>query len=523
MDDTDNALTGTDSDPLPAIPADWQALLGELQQRRDAARTMGGSDKLARRQQRGKLNAREVIAAFVDDGSFTELGQLVGTLDTIPADGLVGGFATLDGKPIVLAVEDFTVKGGSIGHGTAAKRERLALLAAQERVPYVLFLDGAGYRVSNTLERHPYTPNDLQALAALAGQVPTVAVVLGTSAGHGALSGVMMDLLIMLEDACLFAAGPPLVAAALGEHSTAQQLGSAALHARHSGVCHRVASDEQAAFELVRRYLRFLPRHAGQKTPRTESAYTGRRQLDTILQLVPCNGQLPYDMQQVINTLVDANCAPLALQPQYGTSIITCFARLGGYAIGIVANQPQVLAGAITSEAAQKATRFIALCNTFHLPVVFLADNPGILPGTQAEQSGILRHAATLFAAQAALRSPKIHVTLRKAFGFGSSIMAMNPFDQQTLTLAFAGVTLAGLPSIGGANAARVDEATRAQLQRAEAAAAWSSSDNMAYDDIIDPRQLRNALLAGLELAANRLYTSEQPAPKPFHNSDQTF
>ena len=488
----------------PEVPEDWAGPLAELSRRRKAASAMGSPEKLARRHERGRLNAREVIAAFVDEGSFTEVGALVGSSDALPADGLVGGIATVDGNRVILAVEDFTVKGGTIGHGTAAKRQRLTLLADQERIPYILFLDGAGYRISNTLERHPYTPNDLQALAALRGKVPTVAIVLGVAAGHSALSGVMADFLVMLEDACLFSAGPPLVAAASGETSSAQELGGADLHARHSGLCHQIAEDEYAAFALVKRYLSFLPSASGQRARRRQSPHSGPRSLGSILQLVPHNPQLPYDMQRVIDTLIDADSQALLLHAAYGPSLITCLARLGGYAVGIVANQPQVMAGAITTQAARKAARFIRLCNNFHLPVVFLADNPGILPGRQAEQQGILTDAAAMFSAQAALRSPKLHVTLRKAYGFGSSIMAMNPFDRQTLTLAFPGATLAGIPSAGGADAADLDEVARAQLREAECAAAWSSSDNLAYDDIIDPRELRNALLTGLELSDQR-------------------
>lgn len=498
------------------IPKDWQALLAEFHRRRDAGHAMGGKEKLERRKARSKLNAREVIAEFADSGSFLELGSLVGGIRyqdeaTAASDAIVGGLATVNGRPVVLAVEDFTVMGGSIGHGANAKRVRYARLAAQEKIPYILFLDGAGYRASNALERHPYAPSDLQELAMLSGQVPTVAVVLGASAGHGALTGLMMDFLVMLEDAVMFSAGPPLVAAALGEQLDKQQLGGATMHASVSGVCHNIAANEQAAFDLVRRYLDFLPSNAWQPLLRLDDEYSTPRALDTILQVVPRHGQSPYDMHKVIDMVVDQRAPWLEFQPAYGTAMLTGLARLGGYAVGIVANQPSVMAGAINTQAALKATHFIDICNAFHVPVIFLADNPGILPGSQAERAGALRVAARMYMAQAQLRSPKIHVTLRKAFGFGSSIMGMNPFDRQTLTLGFPGITLGGIPAIGGGEAAKADEDTQALLQQAEASGSWSAGDNMAYDEIIDPRQLRNALIKGLYSSSCRP-TAEGPA-----------
>lgn len=493
----------------PEIPQDWQVLLDEFERRMDAGHAMGGEEKLAKRRDQGKLNAREVIEQFVDPRSFQELGSLVGGMSyqgepTAPCDGIVGGLASVDGRPIVVAVEDFTVMGGSIGHGANAKRVRLARLAAQEKIPYILFLDGAGYRASNSLERHPYGPSDLVELATLSGQVPTVAVVLGSSAGHGALTGLMMDFLVMVRSAVMFSAGPPLVSASLGENVTKEELGGAPMHAAVSGVCHNMVEDAAAAFQLVREYLGYLPANAWQTTSKLDDEHSGARPLDDILHVVPRNGQAPYDMHKVIEMLVDQRAAWLQFQPLYGTSMLTGFARIGGHAVGIVANQPCVMAGAINAEAALKATHFIDLCNAYNLPVVFLADNPGILPGTKAERAGALRIAARMYAAQAKLRTPKIHVTLRKAFGFGSSIMGMNPFDSQTLTLGFPGITLGGIPAIGGGAAAKADEDTQALLKEAEASGSWTAGDNMAYDEIIDPRQLRNAIITGLRTSSQR-------------------
>jgi acetyl-CoA carboxylase carboxyltransferase component len=499
------------------IPSDWAILLDEYQRRMAAGRAMGGKEKLAKRKRSGRLNARQMVEQLLDQDSFMELGTLVGglsygNLPTAPADALIGGIGQIDKRTVVIGAEDFTVQGGSIGHGTAAKRLRLARLAARERVPFIMILDGAGARATNALERHPYAPNDLQELAALSGIVPTIALVIGSSAGHGALTGLLMDFVIMLESATLFSAGPPLVAAALGEVVTKEQLGSATMHASKSGVCHNLAKDEKEACRLVRRYLDYFPQNAWQRTPVSEPGEAqGPRRLDSILRHIPKTLQIPYDIKPVITMTMDADSV-LEIQPHYGTAMVTCLARLGGHAVAILANQPTVMAGSIDRNAAEKAAHFIELIDAFHLPAIFLADNPGIMSGSKAEQAGTLRAAARMYSAQSRIRGSKLHVTLRKAFGFGSSLMAMNPFDEQTLTLAFPGISLGGIPALGGANATKADEETRAQMALAETSGAWSAGDTMAYDQIIDPRELRNALLSGLELSINRYSESPQPA-----------
>ena len=221
------------------------------------------------------------------------------------------------------------------------------------------------------------------------------------------------------------------------------------------------------------------------------------------LTLLPRNSQTPYDIRKLIQRLGDENSF-FEFQPDYGRSMVTGFARLGGRAVAVVANQPAVMAGTITAEAADKAAHLIRLADRFGLPALFLADNPGIMSGTQAERAGTLRAAAGMYRAQSEFRHPKLHVTLRKAYGFGSSLMGMNPFDSQTLSLALPGVMLGGLPTRGGDKAAGLDAETAAKMQAIESTASWSTADNMAFDEIVDPRQLRNALLNGLRAANQR-------------------
>ena len=238
----------------------WGAMLSRLEAQREAARAMGGPEKLARVRERGQLNARERIDHLLDPGSFRELGTLVGAVsEQAPADAFPAGMGTIDGRPVLVGAEDFTVRGGSIGLGAADKRYRLTQLALEERVPLVFVLHGAGHRVTNALKGHGRTPNDLQGLVELSGQVPTVCVVLGASAGHGALAAPLMDFAVMSRSAALFSAGPPLVEAAIGEKVTKEELGGPDVHVAQSGVVHNVAEDDAAALDVARRYPRLLP------------------------------------------------------------------------------------------------------------------------------------------------------------------------------------------------------------------------------------------------------------------------
>jgi methylmalonyl-CoA decarboxylase subunit alpha len=494
--------------------AAWAPLLASLDQRRTAARRMGGPEKLARYRRGGSLDARERITRLLDPDSFVELGTLAGD-GAKPADAFIAGCGLIDARPVLVGAEDFTVAGGSIGVANGSKRARLATLARQERVPLVLMLEGAGHRATNALAAHRPAPNDLMALAELAGLVPTVAIVTGPSAGHGALAAPLSDFVVMVDGpAALFAAGPPLVAAALGEKVSKEELGGATVHAATSGVAHNVARDPDDALALARRYLSYFPSSAWQRPPDgDEGGDVGERTLEEILDLIPPNARRPYDMRAVLTSLVDSGSL-FEVQPGYGSAIITALARLGGRAVAVVANQPMVRAGAIDVAAATKAARFIEITSAFHLPIVMLADNPGVLPGSASERAGILRAAGRMFAAQHRCGAPKLHVTLRKAFGFGSSVMGMNAFDGQTVSLALPGVVLGGIPAAVGGRTAKADSDTQRALVDNEAAGPWRLAGSLTYDEVIDPRELRNALLASLRMARARLIGPAEPVTR---------
>ena len=487
---------------------DWGPLLDDLEARQRAAREMGGAERIERQHAKGKLTARERVERLFDPGTFVELGALVGTsprdgVETIPADGFVAGMGRVDGRAVLAGCEDFTVLGGSIGAAATDKRVRMCQIAGQERIPLVFMLDGAGHRLTN---RHAgRKPNDLQTLAALSGLVPMVTLVLGPAAGHSALCGPLADFSVMSEQASMFTAGPPLVKAATGETVTKEELGGPQIHVELSGVAHNLVADDVAALALCRRYLSYFPSNAWSAPPRshTDDTGTGFRRLDDLLTLIPADDRKRYSMRAVIERLVDAGTG-LEIQPDYGRSLVTTLARLGGRSVAIVANDPGVRAGAVDTAAAEKAAHFLDVADSFHLPVVFLADNPGVLAGTKAEREGALRAAARMFAAQHRLSVPKLHVTLRKAFGFGSSVMAMNPYDAQTILYAFPGVTLGAMPAESGGRAAKLDDATQAEVTSTQTGGPWPQAHGMGYDDIIDPRDLRDALLRALLLLEDR-------------------
>jgi acetyl-CoA carboxylase carboxyltransferase component len=481
----------------------WKPMLDELEARRSRAREMGGPERLERLvYARGKLDARQRIERLFDPGSFTEIGTLVGG-QQIPADALVAGIGRIDGRPAVAGAEDFSVLGGSIGMGSMAKRYRLCQLAEQERVPLVMMLEGAGHRLTSSLEGGSRTPNDLLALADLSGSVPMVCLVLGASAGHGALTAPLSDITIMSEAASMFTGGPPLVKAATGEDVTKEELGGARLCAEIAGTAHNVAPDDAAAIEQARRYLSYFPTNRSSPIPLRDGPDAKPRALDEILRVIPPNDRRPYKMHRVLEMLVDEGSL-FEVQPGYGTTLITALAFLGGRSVAILANNPSVRAGAVDSAAAIKATDFIETFGAFGLPAIFLADNPGVMAGKVAERDGILRWAGKMFKAQRRLASPKLHVTLRKSFGFGASSMAQNPFDNQTLSFAFPGVTMDAMPAASGGRSARLDEQTQEKVEEKQRAGPWGMAAGLTYDDVIDPRELRNALIAGLELLVAR-------------------
>ena len=483
--------------------SEWNPWLSELETRRQKAMAMGGEERIQKYMHgRGKLDVRQRLAGLFDKDSFTEIGTLVGSDDEIPADAFVCGFGLIDGRPVLAGAEDFTVLGGSIGSGGTAKRYRIAELAKQERVPLVMMLEGAGHRLTDTGGSR--APNDLLALADLGGEVPMVCLVMGASAGHSAITAPLSDFTIMTSYGSMFTGGPPLVEAATGEKLTKEDLGGPKVCAETAGTVHLVAEDDEAALLAARKYLSYMPQHKDGTLPGRTGKDTELRLLEEILDIIPPNDRQPYDVHEVIELAVDKNSF-FEFQPDYGKSLTCGLAFMGGYATAIVANNPAHIAGALDTQAAIKGTDFLTVISSFGHPVIFLADNPGVMAGLAAEKSGILRWGGQMFKAQRQMKNPKIQVTMRKAFGFGAVTMAQNPFDKQTLTFSLPSVNMAAMPAASGGKSAKLDDEAQAQVEKEQRAGPYRLANRLGSDEIIDPRELRNAILAGLQLTQNRL------------------
>jgi acetyl-CoA carboxylase carboxyltransferase component len=488
---------------------DWAETLDELNRRRDHSRSMGGDQRLAKHHGKGKLDARARIAHLLDKGSFREFGTLVG--GDIAADGIVAGSGLIDGRPVMVGAEDFTTLAGSIGPGGNAKRYRLAELALRDRVPMVMLLEGAGFRPSG--EHYGRTPTDLLAQAQCSGKVPTVSGLFGPSAGHGALVAPVCDWTIMTTQGAIFTAGPPVVKESTGEEISKEDLGGPAV-ALASGVIHNLGQDDAAVLDDIRRYLSYFPLSAWSypaSAPASEA--TGRRSTPELLEIVPRGNRQVYDMRAVLDVVFD-DTDWFEVQPKFGPAMITALARLGGHPVAVVANQPKVLAGSIDADAADKAAHFIMVADAFHLPIVFLADNPGMLPGSRSEKTGVLRSGARMFAAQTAATTLKLHVTLRKAYGFGSMVMSLLGFDNQSATFAYPGATMGAMSAAALSKASHATEDIEAKLRQAEVDASFRSAGHLGFDDLIHPEETRDVLMDALERGLHSRQAAAQPVTR---------
>ncbi|BCQ08349.1 propionyl-CoA carboxylase subunit beta [Mycobacterium heckeshornense] len=475
-------------------PRDWEETLDDLNSRRQHARGMGGPERLTKHRSKGKLDARARIERLLDPGTFRELGTLVG--GEVAADAIVAGSGCINGSPVMVGAEDFTTMAGTIAPGSNSKRYRIAELALRDKVPLVMLLEGAGFRPTGA--HYGRTPTDLLAQARCSGRVPTVAAVLGPSAGHGALVAPVCDFRIMSRQGAIFTAGPPVVKESTGEDISKEDLGGPDV-ALASGVIHNVADDDAAVLDAIRRYLSYFPSSAWSYPPSLPADDAAQpRPTPELLDIVSRDNRRVYDMRAVLDVVFDRPDW-FEIQPKFGPAIICALAHLGGHPVAVVANQPKVLAGSIDAEAADKAAHFIMVADSFHLPIVFLADNPGMLPGSRSERDGVLRSGARMFAAQTVATTLKLHVTLRKAYGFGSMVMSLIGFDDQVATFAYPGATMGAMSAAALSRASHAGEDLSAKLRKAELEASYRSAEHMGFDELIDPRETRDALLVSLQ------------------------
>ena len=491
-------------------PPDWQETLDDLEDRRQRTLAMGGPERLAKHHGKGKLDARARIDHLLDPGTFREIGTLVG--GETAADGIVVGSGLINGSPVMLGAEDFTTLAGSIGPGGNSKRYRIAELALRDKIPLVMLLEGAGFRPGGG--HYGRSPTDLLAQAQCSGRVPTVGAVLGPSAGHGALVAPVCDFRIMSEQGAIFTAGPPVVKESTGEDISKEDLGGPGV-ALASGVIHNVGEDDETVLDDIRRYLSYFPSSAwSYPSPLPDDETTQPRPTPELIEIVSRDNRRVYDMRSVLNVIFDRPDW-FEVQPRYGRAIICALAHLGGHPVAVVANQPKVLAGSIDADAADKAAHFIMVADSFHLPIVFLADNPGMLPGSRSERSGVLRAGARMFAAQTAATTVKLHVTLRKAYGFGSMVMSLLSFDSQGATFAYPGATMGAMSAAALSKASHAGEDLTAKLRDAELQASYRSAEHMGFDELIDPRETRDALMASLRRGLSSRQAAAEPVAGP--------
>ncbi|MEO5898958.1 MAG: carboxyl transferase domain-containing protein [Ilumatobacteraceae bacterium] len=410
----------------------WEPEIGELDRRLELVAGMDGPEGITRQHSRNKLTVRERLPLLADPGTFEEFGRLRGEgtnaadgrLDSFTPQGKVDGMCTVDGRKVVVTAGDFTVRGGSASgsHGGLGEELSASQRALEWRLPYVRLIDNAGGSVRNfeTLGRtylpdaNSFTHTDVSLLNA----VPVVSAVLGAAAGIGALHTSLAHWNVMVDNTQVFPGGPPVVKAALGYDITKEDLGGPQIHVRESGVVDNLAASEEDAFRLIRRFLSYLPSSVDEMAPRGEASDPVDRRAGELLDLVPREPRRVHNARKLIELVVDeGSFFPIA--PLYGRSRITGLARVNGYPVGVMANDPMFLGGATDVAAGLKAARLMQLCELFHLPLVDLADEPGLMVGLDSEKQGIERAGARLVCITNACRMPWITIVVRRLYGVG--------------------------------------------------------------------------------------------------------
>jgi acetyl-CoA carboxylase carboxyltransferase component len=502
---------------------DLRAAAEALATRRADALRMGGDDLVARQHDLGKLTVRERLDLLFDAGTFVETGLLAGAVETAqsagkrtPADGCVTGVGKVAGRPVMVIAYDFTVLAGSIGVHGERKAARARELAVRHGMPLVYLLDSAGARVTETVGAAFAGAGDLfRELSTMSGAVPQVAAVLGPCSAGTAYIPALCDFVPMVKGTSSMAlAGVHLVRAATGEDVTEEEMGGSGVHNRISGVADREATDDAECLALVRDYLSFLPSRYGEPAPTAPSADPPDRRCDELYDIVPASPRQAYDMRRVVKSVVDDGVF-FPMKPDWAKSVITGFGRFAGRAAGIVASQPMVLGGALDMHSADKAARFINLCDSFDIPLVFLVDVPGFLVGKKVEHDGIIRHGAKMLYNVSEATVPKVTVVLRKAYGAGYFVMAGRQYESDYL-VAWPTAEFSVMGPEGAVNilfrkqlAAAADE-DRAGVREQLVAGVKASIDpyltaRMAFvDDLIDPADTRRHIVHGLEAAAGK-------------------
>ncbi|MGE5673586.1 MAG: acyl-CoA carboxylase subunit beta [Mycobacterium leprae] len=493
-------------------------LVGRLKTEEARLKLGGGEKAIAKRHDQGKLTARERLDLLFDPGTFTETDLFVKHRGTelgmsgreTPAEGVVTGFGRVDGRVVYAFSQDFTVMGGSLGEKHAGKIIKLQQLALKAGCPIIGLQDSGGARIQEGIDAlNGYGQIFLNNTAA-SGVIPQISVIMGPTAGGAVYSPGLTDFVFMVEKSSyMYITGPDVIRAVTGEQTTHDALGGAAAHAATSGVAHFRAVSEQECIATVRRLLSFLPQNNVDDPPLLPASDPADRAEEQLLAIVPDHPNKPYDVRDVITAVVDHRDF-FEVQPEFARNMVVGFARLNGRSVGVVANQPKVLAGCIDINASDKAARFIRFCDAFNIPLVTFVDTPGYLPGVNQEYGGIIRHGAKLLYAYCEATVPKLVVVLRKAYG-GAYLAMCSQSVGADFTVAWPGAEIAVMGADGAANILfkpepGVDEAQARQEWVADYKAKFNTPFVAAargyVEAVIDPRETRRYLsqaLYGLE------------------------
>ncbi|MGV8947744.1 MAG: acyl-CoA carboxylase subunit beta [Candidatus Paracaedibacter sp.] len=493
-----------------------QEILKRLEEKRAASYLGGGQERIERQHAKGKLTARERLDVLLDEGSFEEWGLFVEHrskdfgLDkqTIPGDGVVTGYGTINGRLVFVFSQDFTVFGGSLSESHAEKIAKIMDKAIQVGAPIIGLNDSGGARIQEGVNSLAGYAEVFQRNVLASGVVPQLSLIMGPCAGGAVYSPAMTDFIFMVKQtAYMFVTGPDVVKTVTDETVTADDLGGAVMHTSHSGVADLALANDIEALMHARRLIDFLPLSNREATPFRKTMDASKRSDPALDTLVPHNPNLPYDMKELILSVVDDGDF-LELQPDFAPNILIGFGRMEGRSVGIVANQPMVLAGCLDINASRKAARFVRFCDCFNIPIITFVDVPGFLPGLEQEQGGIIKHGAKLLFAYAEATVPKVTVITRKAYGGAYDVMSSKHirgdvnFAWPTAEIAVMGPK--GAVEIIFRGSSPEEMAKRIEEYREKFANPFVAAHRGFIDDIIQPQTTRTRLCRSLKMLANK-------------------
>ncbi len=499
-----------------------QDRLADLEKRNDKAMAGGGSDRIAKHKQGGRLSARERVDVLVDPGSFVEMDRFVShrcinfgmDKSVVPGDGVITGYGRVNGKLIYLASQDFTVIGGSMSRTQANKICKVMDLAMKNGAPFISINDSGGARIQEGIESLGGYADIFTRNVMASGVLPQITAIMGPCAGGAVYSPSITDFVFMVKNSSyMFVTGPDVIKAVTHEDVTKEDLGGATTHSSKSGVAHFATADDKHCLLMIRELLSFVPSNNLDDSPTLPTKDRPDRLVESLMSMIPDNPKKPYDMLNVITECVDEGYF-LEVHKHWAQNIIVGFARLNGRSVGIVANQPNVLAGCLNIEASRKAARFIRFCDSFNIPIVSFVDVPGFLPGKDQEWNGIITHGAKLLYAYAEASVPKVTVITRKAYG-GAYIVMGSKLLRSDVNLAFPSAEIAVMGAEGAVNIIfreQINKASDPAAERARLIAEYEAKFSNPYisaelgytDEVIDPALTRKRLIDSLEMLRNK-------------------